>query len=86
MTADTLGLPVGQWPGERQSARPVDEAVDGGHGHARVGEYAVPTEAAGSVAGPVGTVIGDAVGAVAGGLDGKGVAEKIDPTSGKTRI
>jgi uncharacterized protein (TIGR02271 family) len=42
--------------------------------------------AAGSVAGPVGTVVGAAVGAVAGGLAGKGVAENIDPTTGKKRI
>jgi hypothetical protein len=37
--------------------------------------------AAGSVAGPVGTVAGAAVGAVVGGLAGKGIAEKIDPTT-----
>ena len=42
--------------------------------------------AVGSVAGPVGTVVGAAVGAVAGGLAGKGVAESIDPTTGKKRI
>jgi uncharacterized protein (TIGR02271 family) len=41
--------------------------------------------AVGSVAGPVGTVVGAAVGAVAGGAAGKGVAEKIDPTTGKAR-
>ena len=42
--------------------------------------------AVGSVAGPVGTAVGAAVGAVAGGLAGKGVAENIDPTTGKKRI
>lgn len=39
--------------------------------------------AAGSVAGPVGTVVGAVVGTVAGAAAGKGVAEKIDPTTGK---
>src|SRR5204862_6663347 len=33
-----------------------------------------------SVAGPVGTVAGVAVGAVVGGLAGKGIAEKMNPT------
>ncbi len=42
--------------------------------------------AVGTVAGPVGTVVGAAVGAVAGGLAGKGVAETIDPTTGKKSI
>ena len=32
------------------------------------------------MAGPVGTVVGPAVGAIVGGLAGKGVAEAIDPT------
>ncbi len=32
------------------------------------------------MAGPVGTVVGAAIGAVAGGLIGKGVAEHYDPT------
>lgn len=39
--------------------------------------------AVGTVAGPVGTAVGAAAGAVVGGLAGKGVAEKIDPTTGK---
>ena len=32
------------------------------------------------MAGPVGTVIGAAAGAIVGGLAGKGVAESVDPT------
>ena len=36
--------------------------------------------AAGTVVGPVGTVIGAAAGAIIGGLAGKGVAEAMDPT------
>lgn len=39
--------------------------------------------AVGTVAGPIGTAVGAAAGAVVGGLAGKGVAEKIDPTTGK---
>jgi hypothetical protein len=41
--------------------------------------------AAGTVAGPVGTLLGAAAGAVVGGLSGKGVAEKVDPTTGDPR-
>jgi osmotically-inducible protein OsmY len=32
------------------------------------------------VAGPAGTLVGGAIGAIAGGLAGKGVAEMVDPT------
>lgn len=41
--------------------------------------------AIGTVAGPLGTAIGAAAGAVVGGLAGKGVAEQIDPTTGKPK-
>lgn len=38
---------------------------------------------AGTVAGPIGTLVGGAIGAVVGGLAGKGVAEAVNPTEKK---
>ena len=60
-------------------AHPVGTAVGATAGAVAAGA------AAGSVAGPVGTVVGAVVGAVAGGAAGKGVAETVDPTTGKAR-
>lgn len=60
-------------------AHPVGTAVGATAGAVAAGA------AVGSVAGPVGTAVGAAVGAVAGGLAGKGVAETVDPTTGKTK-
>ena len=60
-------------------------AVGGGATGAAIGAAAGPVGAAagpvGAAAGPVGAVVGAAIGAVAGGLAGKGVAEMIDPTA-----
>ena len=61
-------------------AHPVGTAVGAAAGGIAAGA------AAGSVAGPVGTVVGAVVGAVAGGAAGKGVAETVDPTTGKKRL
>ena len=49
-----------------------------GAGAASVG---AAVAAIGAVGGPVGVVAGAAIGAVAGGLAGKSVAERIDPTN-----
>ncbi len=77
--SDTTGSanrdPITGEPG----AHPVGTALGATAGAVAAGA------AVGSVAGPVGTVVGAAVGAVAGGLAGKGVAEQVDPTTGKPR-
>ena len=60
------------------TGEPGAHPVGVGAGAASVGAAGA---AIGAVAGPVGIVAGAAVGAVAGGLAGKNVAEKMDPTN-----
>jgi uncharacterized protein (TIGR02271 family) len=77
--ADTTGSANRDPISGELGAHPVGTAVGATAGAVAAGA------AAGSVAGPVGTVVGAVVGAVAGGAAGKGVAETVDPTTGKAR-
>ncbi len=60
------------------TGEPGAHPIGVGAGAAAVGTAGA---AVGAVAGPVGVVAGAAIGAVVGGLAGKSVAERIDPTN-----